>query len=608
MALEGIQRSVLLRMAYFNCIAPTLLFNDQPFSIDAKRLGTMEKSEDSTVYHNIEPFSAANKIILYKTAPGKLYVYNRQQQSTDSVPLLTDKYNLLLKEKTDVFLLYRGWFELQWQDAMESAAQLIKKNAVPDSSGDVYRFAYKQDVSANLKALYARMNAIDLKIEELIVPESKVVEQAVYDQFKGETSEITYLPGLGAGYTFTAVRGQKVYELTNHLGNVLATVSNRRQPVSLNNTTIDHYEPVVMSATDYYPFGMEMPGRVYNGSGYRYGFNGKENDNEVKGEGNEQDYGMRIYDTRLARFLSIDPMSSKFPMLTPYQFASNKPIIAVDLDGAEAFMKTIQHNSTGKVVAVDLAYDETIKALPVGKMYVQHAYPTGAIMKFENLGPLDFSNDKYGYPNKRGYKDYSVRKEYNPFYDPANINKTTLFSEFMTGQGAENSIIVGGKMLNDIKQMPSVQAATNDAIKAFLSDGVINPGETFSKYHTMTYSEGAKDIWVPSIVNGGVKGGAGSYLTTQHFLGSYNLRIDVLEDGKTGLFTLSDSKTRESVTDHQKKGNSIYRQNGKLIPWGSTYQRYIWIAPLEATVAPKTNYGNDKDNTLQKITTPLKQN
>ncbi len=42
---------------------------------------------------------------------------------------------------------------------------------------------------------------------------------------------------------------------------------------------------------------------------YRYGFNGKENDNEVKGEGNQQDYGFRIYDPRLGRFLSVDPLT-----------------------------------------------------------------------------------------------------------------------------------------------------------------------------------------------------------------------------------------------------------------------------------------------------------
>ena len=84
---------------------------------------------------------------------------------------------------------------------------------------------------------------------------------------------------------------------------------------------------------------MNMPGRKYQASsGYRYGFNGKENDNEVKAAGNQQDYGMRIYDTRIGKFLSVDPLMGEYPMLTPYQFASNTPIQAIDLDGLEAFI------------------------------------------------------------------------------------------------------------------------------------------------------------------------------------------------------------------------------------------------------------------------------
>ncbi len=86
------------------------------------------------------------------------------------------------------------------------------------------------------------------------------------------------------------------------------------------------------------PGGMLMPGRVFSSaSGYRYGFNGKEMDNEVSGDGNQYDYGFRIYNPRLGRFLSEDPLTKKYPMLTPYQFASNTPIQAIDLDGLEAF-------------------------------------------------------------------------------------------------------------------------------------------------------------------------------------------------------------------------------------------------------------------------------
>ena len=83
---------------------------------------------------------------------------------------------------------------------------------------------------------------------------------------------------------------------------------------------------------------MQMPGRNFtasSSSSYRYGFNGKENDNEVKGEGNQQDYGMRIYDPRVGRFLSVDPLTQQYPYYTPYQFAGNMPIWATDLDGSE---------------------------------------------------------------------------------------------------------------------------------------------------------------------------------------------------------------------------------------------------------------------------------
>jgi RHS repeat-associated protein len=80
---------------------------------------------------------------------------------------------------------------------------------------------------------------------------------------------------------------------------------------------------------------MDMPGRQYNAAtGYRYGFNGKEKDNK---DGVVQyDYGFRIYDPRLVRFKSVDPLTKSYPMLTPYQFASNSPIANVDLDGKEA--------------------------------------------------------------------------------------------------------------------------------------------------------------------------------------------------------------------------------------------------------------------------------
>lgn len=151
------------------------------------------------------------------------------------------------------------------------------------------------------------------------------------------------------------VLGNKRYELSNHLGNVNVVISDRKLSIDLvNNTTLvstpdgltDNYLADVLSNTDYYSFGATMPGRSFVGSsGYRYGFNGKENDNEVKGQGNQQDYGLRIYDTRLGKFLSVDPLTDSYPYYTPYQFAGNMPIRYVDLDGGEP----MEYNIAGMI-------------------------------------------------------------------------------------------------------------------------------------------------------------------------------------------------------------------------------------------------------------------
>ena len=77
-----------------------------------------------------------------------------------------------------------------------------------------------------------------------------------------------------------------------------------------------------------------MPGRKYVSGDYRFGFNGKENDSEW-GSQVIQDYGFRIYNPSIGKFLSVDPLRQSYPWYTPYQFAGNKPIIAIDLDGLE---------------------------------------------------------------------------------------------------------------------------------------------------------------------------------------------------------------------------------------------------------------------------------
>ena len=79
-------------------------------------------------------------------------------------------------------------------------------------------------------------------------------------------SHDTTVAVLGKVYDTSFTRGYKQYELTNHLGNVLVTISDRKIaiPLSSDTTKIDRYKRAdVITANDYYPFGMLMPQRVY---------------------------------------------------------------------------------------------------------------------------------------------------------------------------------------------------------------------------------------------------------------------------------------------------------------------------------------------------------
>lgn len=193
---------------------------------------------------------------------------------------------------------------------------------------------YVRDASGNVLSVYEKSGTSAIRQKEAHLYGSSRLG------ISGELTIASTSVVLAAGYnpaklsTFT--RSEKLFELSNHLGNVLTTITDKRTSVDAGTDgTLDYYTANVASAQDYYPFGMAMPGRSYNNGNYRYGFNGKEMDNEVSGSGNQYDYGFRIYNPRIGRFLSVDPLTQSYPWYTPYQFAGNKPIWAIDLDGLE---------------------------------------------------------------------------------------------------------------------------------------------------------------------------------------------------------------------------------------------------------------------------------
>jgi RHS repeat-associated protein len=66
-----------------------------------------------------------------------------------------------------------------------------------------------------------------------------------------------------------------------------------------------------------------------------------EKDDEVKGSGNSFDYGARLYDTRLGKWLAIDNQFNKYPNLSPYNFVADNPLYFIDPDGNEIVVPNV---------------------------------------------------------------------------------------------------------------------------------------------------------------------------------------------------------------------------------------------------------------------------
>lgn len=131
------------------------------------------------------------------------------------------------------------------------------------------------------------------------------------------SQEEVLIAGIGVYYAQT---NQFVYQLTDHLGNVRATIKDTK----LNG------EAEVLSYADYYPFGMTMAGRHGASSPqYRLAYQGQELDTEMGGSGFYA-FELRNYDPRLGKWLSPDPYQQHW---SPYLAMSNNPVSFIDPDG-----------------------------------------------------------------------------------------------------------------------------------------------------------------------------------------------------------------------------------------------------------------------------------
>jgi len=145
------------------------------------------------------------------------------------------------------------------------------------------------------------------------------------------------LPSTAATDLDTLRRGKTEYELTNHLGDVLATITDKKLTRTGGSST---YMSDIKAAQEYLPFGMQMPGRTYSTpaststtagatENYPFAYNGMERDKKDGADGYTTEF--RQYDSRIGRWKSVDPKTEKTNSY--YDGFGNNPIALNDVRG-----------------------------------------------------------------------------------------------------------------------------------------------------------------------------------------------------------------------------------------------------------------------------------
>jgi len=190
-----------------------------------------------------------------------------------------------------------------------------------------------------------------------------------------------YTSTLPANNTTSYFAGDKYYEMSNHLGNVLAVISDIKMPLDDNSDDeVDGYLAKLVSSSDYSPFGVQLDGRTFSSSDYRYGFQGQEMDDEIKGEGNSVNYKFRMHDPRVGRFFAVDPLASKYPHNSPYAFSENRVIDGLELEGLEVYLIHGTEMSSAK-----------------------HMFNPNAIKQFERIGGNTRTDDDFSWGKRSGW-------------------------------------------------------------------------------------------------------------------------------------------------------------------------------------------------------------
>ena len=234
-----------------------------------------------------------------------------------------------------------GWSSYNTATLVQDNNDKLSVSALGSNGGAMVSFAVEpsQTYSLQLNLVFAETSS---RISVVVIDQGSTTLLNTTATSNSGLNTFSFSTGSGSSTcTF------KIFNNTNTTGFTIDEVSITASGVE----GVEYYTAQVVSAQDYYPFGMLMPNRIYQdpwySDSYRFLFNGMEKDDEVKGGGNSLDFGARIYDSRLGRWMSRDPHEKKYPGFSPYLFSNGNPIFFKDINGKDGIATTTMATGVG---------------------------------------------------------------------------------------------------------------------------------------------------------------------------------------------------------------------------------------------------------------------